>query len=119
MPPKLNERSDRPTERPIHLWQRRQREVIAIAAFVTGLKIVAVHGYDSAIGEIGERAGDRRGRSVIDDDKDSSGRESNSATTDGVETRSRINGRARRANLIGLDGTGFKVPVITSVLAKA
>ena len=44
-----------------------QREVVPVATFVAGLKVIDVARDDPAIGEIAKGASDRYGRRVVDD----------------------------------------------------
>src|SRR5712675_2038110 len=48
------------------LRHNREREIVAVAAFVAGLEIVAVYRHDPAIRQIAERAADGISARVID-----------------------------------------------------
>jgi hypothetical protein len=48
------------------LRHHRQREIVAVAAFVVGLEIIAVYRHDCAVGQVAEGAADRRSASIID-----------------------------------------------------
>ena len=58
-----------------NLRRHREREVIAVAAFVIGFENIVATGKRRAVGKVAERARNRSRRGVVDDGKDSSERE--------------------------------------------
>ena len=51
----------------LDLRHNREREIVAVAAFVAGLEVVSVHLHDRAVGQVAEGAADRVGTRVADD----------------------------------------------------